>query len=672
MSTLDRLLTLNKFSPSAMESFIDSQIELVAKERKLEVEDTARLLSACSPAQLQKRGVALVALRVASMRTGMGGKSLLELELAQPLTDPPRLPSHKIRTGDIVGLQEYKKDKPLSQTLLSGVVSKVTDTSVTVALSQDRDNDEIPQELQDRCQIVKLANNVTYERMNFALNDLKKDAASSPLQQVLFGLQSPDIEQTEPVNFFDETLNQSQREAVQFALDSKHIALVHGPPDRKDVHVNRNNTTIGRGATKTSIGLWAIQHLSRIVRLGHPARILPSVVDHSLDIITRTCDSGQIVADIRREMDETLTAISKTKRFAERRGLYGQLKDLRKDYRVRERKVVGEIIQGSQVVLSTLNGCGARNMFNQEFDVVVIDEATQALEAECWIALRKGKKAILAGDHLQLPPTVKSQSGVSSAPKVSKELTKATSLSVTLFDRLLAMHGTSIKKLLKVQYRMHQSIMQFPSYELYEGELIADPSVAEHLLCDIESIDETDDTGVPVVFIDTAGAGILEAQDDEEEESKLNEGEVDKVVEHVDKLIAANVQQEDIGVITPYTAQVSRLNRAMKEKWPHIEIGTVDGFQGREKEAIIVSLVRSNDEHQVGFLAEKRRLNVAMTRAKRHLCIIGDSETLSDTNTSNNGKQGKKNKPFIADGGFLKRWMVWLSEEADVRYCEYI
>ncbi|KAM3579924.1 hypothetical protein VKS41_007642 [Umbelopsis sp. WA50703] len=679
---------------SAMESFIDSQIELVAQERKLEVEDTARLLSACSPAQLQKRGVALVALRVASMRTGLGGKSLLELELAQPLTDPPRLPSHKIRTGDIVGLQEYRKDKPLSQTLLSGVVSKVTDTSVTIALSQDRDNDEIPQELQDRCQIVKLANNVTYERMNFALNDLKKDAASSPLQQVLFGLQSPDIEQTEPVKCFDETLNQSQREAVQFALDSKHIALVHGPPGVRRLSVGMNT-----GKTYTLIEIIRqlavvqqkrvlvcgpsnisvdnlVERLSRhkvsIVRLGHPARILPSVVDHSLDVITRTCDSGQIVADIRREMDETLTAISKTKRFAERRGLYGQLKDLRKDYRVRERKVVGEIIQGSQVVLSTLNGCGARNMFNHEFDVVVIDEATQALEAECWIALRKGKKAILAGDHLQLPPTVKSQTRVSTAPKVSKKLTKATSLSVTLFDRLLAMHGTSIKKMLKVQYRMHQSIMQFPSYELYEGELTADPSVAERLLSDLESVEEVDDTGVPVVFIDTAGAGILEAQDDEEEESKLNEGEVEKVVEHVNHLIAANVLQEDIGVITPYTAQVSRLNRAMKERWPHIEIGTVDGFQGREKEAIIVSLVRSNDEHQVGFLAEKRRLNVAMTRAKRHLCIIGDSETLSGTNTSNTGKKGKKDNPIVADGGFLKRWMTWLSEEADVRYCEYI
>ncbi|CAO3677519.1 unnamed protein product [Umbelopsis vinacea] len=633
-----------------MNAFIESQIDLVANERKLEVEETARLLSACSPAQLQKRGVALVALRITSMRTGLGGKSLLDLELAQPMTNPPRLPSHKIRVGDIVGLQEYKKDKPTSQSLLSGVVSKVTDSVVTVALSQDRDDDELPQELQDRCQIVKLANNVTYERMTFALNDLKRDSANTSLQRVLFGMQQPEKEEMKEIKFFDDTLNQSQREAVRFALASKDIALIHGPPDNLVERLSK--------------------HRVKIVRLGHPARILPNVVEHSLDIITRTCDSGQIVADIRREMDDTLAAISKSKHRTERRGLYAQLKDLRKDYRVRERKVVGEVIHGSEVVLSTLNGCGARNLMNEEFDVVIIDEATQALEAECWIALRKGKKAILAGDHLQLPPTVKSRSSISSVSVIPKTLTKATSLSITLFDRLLAMYGNHIKRMLKVQYRMHHKIMEFPSQELYEGELVADSSVAERLLTDLDSVKETDDTISPVVFIDTAGAGLLEAQVDEDEESKLNEGEVEKVVEHVESLIDARVIEGDIGVITPYSAQVSKLNQAMKERWPGLEIGTVDGFQGREKEAIIVSLVRSNDDLQVGFLAEKRRLNVAMTRAKRHLCIIGDSDTLSSSN-NNGAKKGKKDRPLISDGGFLKRWLQWLSEEADVRYCEF-
>ncbi|KAL0091006.1 AAA domain-containing protein [Phycomyces blakesleeanus] len=137
------------------------------------------------------------------------------------------------------------------------------------------------------------------------------------------------------------------------------------------------------------------RHRMNLVRVGHPARILPTVLEHSLDIITKTCDSGQIVADVRREMDETLAKISKSKNRSERRILYGLLKDLRKDYKVRERKVVDEVMSGAEVLISTLNGCGSRNMFKREFDVVIIDEATQALEAECWIALSKGKKAIL-------------------------------------------------------------------------------------------------------------------------------------------------------------------------------------------------------------------------------------------------------------------------------------
>ncbi|KAG2173383.1 hypothetical protein INT44_008735 [Umbelopsis vinacea] len=664
-----------------MNAFIDSQLDLVANERKLEVEETTRLLSACSPAQLQKRGVALVGLRIASMRTGLGGKSLLDLELAQHLTDSPRLPSHKIRTGDIVGLQEYKKDKPTSQTQLSGVVSRVTDTTVTVAL-QGREDDELPQALQDRCQIVKLANNITYERMTHALNDLKRDSSNTPLQRVLFGLQAPDVEEMKEVKFFDDTLNDSQREAVRFALASKEIALVHGPPGKtytlieiiRQLAVVQEKRVLVCGPSNISVDNLVerlSKHRVKIVRLGHPARILPNVMEHSLDIITRTCDSGQIVADIRKEMDETLSAISKSKNWSERRGLYGNLKDLRKDFRVRERKVVGDIIHGSEVVLSTLNGCGARNMMNQEFDVVIIDEATQALEAECWIALRKGKKAILAGDHLQLPPTVKSKSSSSPVPIIPKTLEKATSLSVTLFDRLLAMYGNKVKRMLKVQYRMHHQIMEFPSRELYDKELTADPSVSERLLMDLEPVEETDDTSSPVVFIDTAGAGLMEAQLEDEEDSKLNEGEVEKVIEHVENLLQANVSEADIGVITPYSAQVSKLNQEMKDRWPDIEIGTVDGFQGREKEAIIVSLVRSNDNRQVGFLGEKRRLNVAMTRAKRHLCIIGDSDTLSSSDAVNGAKKGKKDKSAISDGGFLKRWMAWLSEEADVRYCEY-
>lgn len=249
---------------------------------------------------------------------------------------------------------------------------------------------------------------------------------------------------------------------------------------------------------------------------------------------------------------------------------------------------------------------------NREFDVVIIDEATQALEPECWIALLKAKKAILAGDHLQLPPTIKTPVKIGKKRKTNKTgLSIDTDLSTTLFDRLLEMYGDRVKRMLMVQYRMHQKIMEFSSQELYDGKLVADESVASHLLNDLPDVESSENTDVPLVMIDTSDTGVGHevTDDDQEEQSKANELEVELAVSHVRALLEDGLQESQIGVITPYAAQVARLKRDIRENWPGIEIGTVDGFQGREKEAILVSLVRSNDIGEVGFLAEKRRLN---------------------------------------------------------------
>ncbi|KAI9024494.1 hypothetical protein CLU79DRAFT_109557 [Phycomyces nitens] len=220
-----------------MEKFIDHQISLVQKEKTIDVEETSRLLSTYSPLQLQKRGLALIGLKVTGMRTGLGGKSLIDLELANPIKLPPVLPAHKITTGDIVGLDEYKKDKPSKQSAQwSGVVLRVSDSKVTIALSQDTD-DELPPEIQERCQIVKLANSVTYERMIKAMERLKVQGETgvSSLSQTLLGLSKPSApEDYSDLEFFDDTLNESQKDAVRFALGSPEIALIHGPPGKPE------------------------------------------------------------------------------------------------------------------------------------------------------------------------------------------------------------------------------------------------------------------------------------------------------------------------------------------------------------------------------------------------------------------------------------------------------
>jgi len=368
-------------------------------------------------------------------------------------------------------------------------------------------------------------------------------------------------------------------------------------------------------------------HKIPIIRLGHPARLLPSVLNHSLDVLTQTSEASEIVKDVRKEIDNKQANMKKTRNGRERRAIYSEIKELRKEYREREKKCVSNLVGSSKVVLATLHGSGGFQLRYEHFDVVIIDEASQALEAQCWVALLSAKKVVLAGDHLQLPPTIKSLNVKSpydkgkTKSKESETQKEKLTLEKTLFDRLLALHGPSIKRMLATQYRMHEKIMRFPSDELYEGKLVAADAVKSRLLKDLPyDVTETEDTKEPLVFWDTQGGEFPEKSEEPGGEkkttkssllgdSKSNEMEAALVKHHVRNLVVAGVHADDIAVVTPYNAQLSILSQELKEQCPGIELGSVDGFQGREKEAIIVSLVRSNAELEVGFLGEKRRLN---------------------------------------------------------------
>lgn len=369
-------------------------------------------------------------------------------------------------------------------------------------------------------------------------------------------------------------------------------------------------------------------HKIPILRLGHPARLLPSVLNHSLDVLTQTSEAAVIVKDVRKEMDIKQASIKKTRNGRERRAIYGDIKELRKEFREREKQCVASLIRDSKVVLATLHGAGGFQLKNEKFDVVIIDEASQALEAQCWVPLLSAQKLVLAGDHLQLSPTIKS-TNMHSKPETSSskshesEPNNKFKLETTLFDRLLTLHGPSIKRMLTIQYRMHEKLMRFPSDEMYGSRLIAAEAVKARLLISLPyPVLETDDTREPLVFWDTQGGDFPERPEDEENtnsstssrallvtDSKSNEMEAALVKMHVKNLIAAGVQARDIAVVTPYNGQLALLAHDLKEQFPGIELGSVDGFQGREKEAVVVSLVRSNPEHEVGFLSERRRLN---------------------------------------------------------------
>ncbi|KAL4946047.1 hypothetical protein BDV06DRAFT_218754 [Aspergillus oleicola] len=715
--------------PISIPNFAETQQTLLLAEHAAEVSSSSLASTAsASPSTrrtLQATGHALTGLILSQCQTGLGGRIVGEFSADAAVTNSsskkdrggkeggdepnsksdgkPKLGAHGIRVGDVVRVSEIggsgKKDKTVGKDKEKekdgkgkngkgpeGVVTRVGESSVWVAFGQSggggraKDEDEeVVEELWGRkLWFIKLANDVTYRRMRQTMEKMEKMTESdyTHFLRVAFGHTTPlppDYEAEGPVEFLDPTLNDSQKEAIRFALASRDIALIHGPPGTGKTHtlielitqmVKRNKRVLVCGPSNISVDN-IVERLAPnkipVVRIGHPARLLPSVLDHSLEVLTQTSEAANIVRDVRKEIDEKVASIRKTRFGREKRAIYQDLKELRKEFRERESKCVDNLVRGSSVVLATLHGAGGYQLRNQKFDVVIIDEASQALEAQCWIPLLSASKVVLAGDHLQLPPTVKSVEKPKEAgnSQNGEKETGNFSLETTLFDRLLSMHGPGIKRMLTTQYRMHESIMRFPSDELYEAKLVADENVKSRLLKDLPyEVQETDDTIEPLVFWDTQGGNFPEKVEDEDMakkkrllgESKSNDMEAMVVARHVDNLVDAGVRPEDIAVITPYNGQLAVLSQMLREKYPGLELGSVDGFQGREKEAVVVSLVRSNSEHEVGFLGEKRRLNVAMTRPKRHLCVCGDSETISK------------------GSGFLKRWMAHLEELSDLRY----
>ncbi|KAF9045486.1 P-loop containing nucleoside triphosphate hydrolase protein [Panaeolus papilionaceus] len=727
-------------SEQDIRAFLDRQRVLLAQERAAEIERSSLLLSNCGPKLLEQKGLCLGGLSIASMNIGLGGKTLVELERPTAYHSSPIFPPHTFRNGDLARIEPHvassaplKKPKAAASDTKSsqagGVVYKVSDTRIVIALDSQESGNSEALELPERCRVLKLANSVTFDRMDKAIDQLerivfpsvsrsngKHSGESTSLIQALLALKRPSAkDHIDNIPFFDESLNDSQRVAVKFCLESPEVACIHGPPGTGKTHTLieiirqlTTQTTINPkpqrvlvcGASNLSVDNILERLLAlpapekgsklKVTRIGHPARVLAheGILESTLEVKATNTDQAALARDVKEELEATLGVLSgkgkgakgKAPRGAERKKLWDDVKALRKEYRQREGGVVKSVLNESQVVISTCHSAGSRQLFNQIFDVVIIDEATQAIEAVCWIPIFKAKKLILAGDPMQLPPTVisidknkkttksKSNEDVKNTKDKSKKgsgLVAPRTLETTLFDRLEKMYGASIKRMLEVQYRMHDLICTFPSQTLYGSKLKSHESVASHLLSDLPNLTieaselkedsvEKEVLETPVVFFDTAGCEFFERVDgDGDEGSRCNENEATIVDKWVDSLIDAGLTPGQIAIITPYQAQVTILTSILRPKHgPSIEIGTVDGMQGREKEAVIISLVRSNDKREVGFLKEKRRLNVAMTRAKRHLCVVGDSSTVCH------------------GGSYLKKWLAWLEANADVKYAD--
>ncbi|KAF9515834.1 hypothetical protein BS47DRAFT_1371885 [Hydnum rufescens UP504] len=744
-----------------LRAFLERQSQLLQRERTAEIERTSLLLSSCSPKLLEKKGLALGGLGVVGINIGLGGKSLIELERPSAYHSTQLFPPHSFRTGDLARIAEHvsvsvpKKTtaksgkKPTSDTQgVEGVVYKVlkhlilvSDTRIVIAVDSSDSAEDF--ELPERCRLLKLANSVTYDSLLIDSKNGSHGQSTGVLNnliQVLLGIIPPSSKNALPDLQYSGPIPEPKPKR-----GSAEIALIHGPPGTGKTHtlieiirqlVAQGKRVLVCGASNLAVDNLLerlLPHGIPATRLGHPARVLSVLHPATLDAQASRSEESALAKDVKKDLESAMNSLTgKGKgrlKGPERRKMWEEVKELRKEYRKREGIVVKTVMAQAKVVLATCHSAGGRELLNARFDVVVIDEATQALEAVCWIPILKANKLILAGDPLQLPPTImsthektvkkdpapknneknhpqrlgwnlqqclqghinqnsptqitvppsnssesqlpntdptSSSSSDSDEPLIPEdsELSKAVprkpkkthhsgvlrpsrSLETTLFDRLERMYGLNVKRMLTVQYRMHARIAEFPSNTLYTSSLISHESVASHLLTDLNGVSETsepeavaDVLGFPVVFFDTSGCEYFERLDDDgsigDEGSRCNENEAALVKTWVEKLVQAGISPSQIAVITPYQAQ----------------IGTVDGMQGREKEAVILSLVRSNDKREVGFLKEKRRLNVAMTRPRRQLCVVGDSSTVS---------QGSP---------YLKSWMKWLETHADVRFGE--
>ncbi|CAG5120566.1 unnamed protein product, partial [Candidula unifasciata] len=624
---------------TAVETFVQNTLELLDKERDTEIEETQFLIERLSAKELERRGVCLLKLQLRSRRSGLYGRMVAVFEPSArsvKKNEKSELPAHSLTPGDIVGVGLMKSeatDKPL----MTGIVSQVTASNISVAFDESQDVFELDDD--DLFKLTKLANDVTYRRLKAVLNDLAK-YRGGPTQRLIdtfFNLEeiSPPFGEF-PITFVNGSLDESQKEAVKFALTQREVAVIHGPPG-----TGKTTTVVeliiqavrqGLKVLATAPSNIAVDNLverlanykQKIVRIGHPARLLSHLQKYSLDAMLLGSDEASIVKDVKTDLQNVLTKLKKAKGYGERQSLRQELKTLRTESTKREVAATRDILTRADVVLGTLtstsNDGPLKYLKEDHFDLVVIDECSQALEAACWMGLMRAPRCVLAGDHLQLPPTILSKQAA------------AAGLEVTLMERLLKTlveeKGKDIMRMLTVQYRMHEDIMRWSSQQLYQGKLTAHASVASHLLRDLEGVSLSEGTSASLLLIDTTGCDLFEL-DLPEDVSKGNEGEADIVTAHVEELIKSGVRPVDIAVIAPYNLQVDLLRLRLHPKYPDLEVKTVDGFQGREKEAVVISMVRSNTAGEVGFLAEKRRINVAVTRARRHLAVVCDVETVS-------------------------------------------
>lgn len=614
-----RVYSHKQLNLNRMDEHFERMASWLALESAAETERLKERRRRQSGTDAENSGETLLDLAVSDHDTGLAGRYLLTLVKRNRTL---QLPWNRMRVGTPVVLSPHSDSQ---EEPLPGVVTSRDRSSIQVAVN------EWPEA--DRLRLDVSPDEITRKRMLTALKKAPKERGrSAQLRDILLGNREPAFGDEEECRFESE-LNESQEAAIRFSLAASDVSIIHGPPGtgKTTTVVELIGQAVARGQKVLACAPsnTAVDNLlerlatgrQNAVRLGHPARVSERLHDHTLAAQVARHEIMSLVRDMMREAEGLFR---KAGRFTRAKPAPGAKQEMRRearqlkaDARLLEQQAVDSVLDRADVLCATTT-LDDTLLADRRFDLVVIDEACQSTEPGCWIPILRADRLVLAGDHFQLPPTVLSAEAARSG------------LELSLLERLVNLYGDSITRRLDVQYRMNQQIMEFSSSSFYDGSLVAHSSVASHVLSELPHVDETLQTIEPVTFIDTAGAG-WEEEVEPDGESRLNPREAELVLNKVRELQDAGLRSREIAVIAPYAAQV----RHLRERSPDggfegstLEIDTVDGFQGREKEAVIISLVRSNSNGEIGFLADTRRMNVALTRARRRLIVVGDSSTI--------------------------------------------